>query len=206
MAIKVSVSDDKKDIQTRIKRGEALKGTLTTSALIQACPDLAVEIKTLIQVSDELQTCDKDVDDRREKLAIATVACAGKTVEYDAQHGVVVKLLEKYATTPEEARGAGFELLERAIYLLAPPLTIEARYDLEARALRVRVVMPPGMDVCHLELSSTPQDAASWKQLRGYGLRRKLPSLPPGTYWLRACSVVADDESDFCDPVMVVVR
>ena len=57
-----------------------------------------------------------------------------------------------------------------------------------------------------LGTSPTPADAASYTRVKGNGLRRKITGLAPGTYGLRACSVRADEESDFTPVITVVVK
>jgi hypothetical protein len=206
MGITIQVSDDKKDIDSRLNRKEALKGTLTSSAVILSHPDLMVEIQTLVAVGDELGASDARVRKLAEELAIAEADRDETTKRYDIQHRVCVRLAEKYSASPEEARGVGFLPLDKASYVLASPLGIDHNYDHADKVLRLRVSMPPGMDTCHLEVSTTPDDEASWKRVKGDGLRRRLRGYAPGNYWFRARSVVADDESEFCAPVLVVVK
>jgi hypothetical protein len=204
--VTILVSDDKKDIESRLKRKEALKGTLLTSPAIQTRPDLMVEIQTLVSIGDDLAGRDAKVKKLAEEHAIAEADRDQTTSQYDTQHRVCVRLVEKYSTSPEEARGMGFLPLEKATNLLAIPLGIVAKYDDDQKMLRVRINMPPGMESAHLEISTNPTDEASWKRVKGQGLRRRLLGYPPGTYWLRARSVVAEDESEFCAAVSVVVR
>ena len=204
--VTILISEDKKDIESRLNRKEALKGTLVTSASIQTHPDLMVEVQTLVTIGDELATRDAKVKKLAEEVAIAEADCVDTTRKYDTQHKVCVGLVEKYAVSPEEARAMGFLPLDRANYALAVPLGIEGKYDDDERLLRVRILMPPGMDSAHLEISTNPNEETSWKRVKGGGLRRRLAGYPPGIYWLRARSVVADDESEFCAPVRVVVR
>ena len=97
-------------------------------------------------------------------------------------------------------------VLERAKNEKAPPLAVNGDFDAAKRLITLLVKMPPGMDVCRLEVSQAPNDEASWKEVPGHALRRRLAGYAPGTYWFRAATVFTDGLSSFCTPTVVVVR
>lgn len=202
----IDVLADKETIQTRTALGLVMAQQLPTSTLAQNNPDLQNACKALVKCGQEL--ADLDV-----KLA-ATLALAAqlqsqrdsKVEEFDGQHAIASTLAEKTAAKPDEVQALGFTVAGREKHALLPPVEVTARYDLVKSLVVIQVTPAKGFRTCVLEISTDLNNPASWKRIQGTGLKRTLAGYAPGTYWIRAASVRAQEESIFTTPVAVVVK
>jgi hypothetical protein len=62
------------------------------------------------------------------------------------------------------------------------------------------------MEVCFVEISTNPEDPAAWRRLPGVGAVHVLTDYAPGTYWVRAASARANEQSRFTEAVSVIVK
>lgn len=107
---------------------------------------------------------------------------------------------------PEDITGLGMAVLGRETYTLAAPVEVNARFDITTGLIHIHVKKAPGMRNCLVEISSDPADPRSWLRLPGIGAIHTLRGYAPGTYWVRAASVRASDQSEFTTPVPVTVK
>lgn len=57
-----------------------------------------------------------------------------------------------------------------------------------------------------VDISADPTNPNSWTRLQGIGTVHTLSGYAPGTYWVRAASVRANEQSEFTSPVSVIVK
>jgi hypothetical protein len=143
--------------------------------------------------------------------AVATLANARDlremaVVKFDNALNLLISDVEKNAQNPGDVTSLALSVLDRQSYPLEIPAGLTVKYDAAKSLIRVNVDLPPGAASCLLEVSTDPSNPASWKRVTGGGARRSIAGYPPGTYWFRACSVRANDESDFTTPVSVIVK
>jgi hypothetical protein len=91
-------------------------------------------------------------------------------------------------------------------HALAVPLGVDVKFDANLSQVDIHVQPAPGLKHVEIEISAAPTDPNSWKRVKGNGLKRKVTGLAAGTWWVRACSVRAEEESDYTTPVAVVVK
>jgi hypothetical protein len=130
----------------------------------------------------------------------------GAIIKYDGSYNVLVADVEKHAVNPEDVTSLMMTLAERQTHTLELPSGLVVKYDLAKSLVRVNVDLPLGAASCLIEVSTDPQNPASWKRVTGDGARRALAGYAPGTYWFRAASLRANDESPFTAPVSVTVK
>jgi hypothetical protein len=71
--------------------------------------------------------------------------------------------------------------------------------------LRLLVRKPPGNFACRIETSPNPITPTSWVAVKGKGARRALSGYPSGGLWIRALLSDNENESDYSQPVFVMV-
>jgi hypothetical protein len=128
------------------------------------------------------------------------------TIAWDSAYGVYSANVKQYAVKSEDVSGLGLAVGERASYELAIPVAVEASYDANLGAITIHVTHAPGMTSCEIEITATPADPTSWKRIKGNGAKRTVTGYASGTYWVRAASVRAEEESDYTAPVAVIVK
>jgi hypothetical protein len=165
-----------------------------------------VSVDSLIAAGLVVAQADAGVNTAIASLANAREVRDGAVNKYDAALNVVVSDVEKNAVNPEDVTNLALTILERQNYTLELPSGLTVKFDQAKNLIRVNIDLPPGAASCLLEVSTDPQNPASWKRVTGDGARRALTGYAPGTYWFRAASLRANDESEFTAPVAVVVK
>jgi hypothetical protein len=127
-------------------------------------------------------------------------------IEWDACYDVFSANVSKYAKDPTDVTNLGLGLLNRVTHLLLTPLAVTATFDAATDTVLIQVKPAAGCRKVLVEYTATPSDPNSWKRAKGDGLKRKLTGLPSGTYWVRASSVRAEDESAPTVAVAVTVK
>jgi hypothetical protein len=122
-------------------------------------------------------------------------------------HGAAVKQVEKHSITAADVTSSGFLFLDVQRVGLVPPSEILAKYDPGKRLLNLRVKHPVRSNArCVIEISPDPVTPTSWIRLEGNGMRRALSGYADGTWWVRAATSGAAEQSDWFGPVAVVVK
>jgi hypothetical protein len=63
-----------------------------------------------------------------------------------------------------------------------------------------------GKRQCAIEISPDPAGPATFKRLDGTGMTRALQGHAAGTWWVRAATLRAKEQSDWFGPVAVIVK
>jgi hypothetical protein len=204
--IRVNTSSIRRTIGSRTALGQAMASQAPQSALYQNQPTVKTACDAVVTAGKELADAEKGVTTAKAVLANALKTRATKKAKFDSACTACVGQVEMYATKPEDVTSVALTLLERQSHDLAPPTDIEVKYDAAKGAVRVHVALPPGITKCLIEVTTNPNDETTYKRLAGVGISRKLTGYAPGTYWFRAASVRASDESAWCTPVSVIVK
>jgi hypothetical protein len=204
--IKVEVVETKRSIQKRTTLGTLMEPRIATSAICQRQSTVKEACGDLVAAAQALATEDQKVTDLEAKLAAQRTIRDEATVKFDRSFDLVVAGVEKFAITLAEVTELALAIHERQSFTLAPPISIAAMFDGEARSILVEVKLPQGATTCLVEVSTNPGDPGSWKRVRGHGARRTLTGLAAGTYWFRALCSRGNDDSDYIDPTSVVVK
>ena len=204
--VKVDVAAEKVSVKRRTDLAGLISKQMTTSEFVQAHPEVSAACQTMVTCGSELADANAAVIAAKVVLVQAESALARKTTAYDGALSVLAAHTEHLAESEGDVQSVGLTVLNRASYHLAPPLAVEARYDITKNLVRVNVRLPPGAQGCVTEISTDRADPTKWQRLKGMGARRALSGYAPGTYWIRAASMRAADESDFTGPVAVVVK
>lgn len=192
-------------LQSRTALGSVLSPQITKSTFIQGQPKVQEACSDLVDASKGLAAAEVLVDAAKVALANAETSLTQRVVVYDNCFTVCVARVEQFATSETDITSACFNVFKRESYQLAMPLDIDTSFDVLKGLLRINVKQAPGMHSCITEISTDPSDATKWKRLKGLGARHTLSGYAPGTYWVRAASSTADDESDFTAPKPFVV-
>ena len=204
--VKVDVRADKQSVSSRMALAGVVANQMSKSAFIQDHPKVQDACVVLVTLGKDLGAAAAAVNDARVALVQAEGVFARKIDAYDAAHAVCVAQIEHDAQRPEDITSAGFSVFRRESHDLAAPLAIEARFDAGKDLVRITVKHAPGMTACVTEISADPSDPTKWQRLPGMGARHAVGGYAPGTYWVRAASMRASEQSAFTGPIPVVVR
>jgi hypothetical protein len=141
--------------------------------------------------------------------AAAHLARTGRDTQrsvYNKAYGVAVKLVEQDAVSKADIEDAGFVFLDPSHPGLILPSGIAVKYDGKHSLIRVHVLYAAGRRPCVVEISVDPVTATSWQRLSGNGVMRALSGYAPGTYWIHAATVRAQNQSAWFGPVSVLVK
>jgi hypothetical protein len=201
--IRVNTTIPRESIKTRVDCAGTMSVQAPQSAFYpvvkHACDDVIAE-------GVKLAAADAAVNAALATLANAREERDSALVRFDGVFNVLVSDVERNATKPADLTSLALTVLERQSYTLEAPTGLALRFDPAKSVIRVHVELPPGAASCLLEVSTDPANPASWKRVTGDGARRALAGYAPGTYWFRASSVRANDESEATTPVSVVVK
>lgn len=203
---RIEAGSDKKDASTRIARAKAIETASATSALYQGHPEVKSECDALIEQSKRVAATEATVASLEVQLSAARSARAVEIDAYDAIYGVCTSKVERYATSPAEVQGAGFDVLQREKHALAAPTSVDAWFEDREQELKVRVMLPVGMSSCVVDVSNDASEPRQWTRLPGVGRRQSMSRVLPGTYFIRAATVRAHDQSAFTTPVSITVK
>ncbi|MFT3766783.1 MAG: hypothetical protein QM820_14900 [Minicystis sp.] len=204
--VRINVGADKETPKTRSNRAKGIGATAPSSPIYQSQPEVKSACDTVVTLGAEIVAREEAVQAAELLLIKERSARDAKVVEYDAAYDVCTSLIEKHAKKPEDVQGLGLGVLDRASYGMAPPIGVRARFDAAKNVISIRVELAPGMRTCVTEISATASEPRTWKRLPGVGSRPTLSGYAPGTYWIRAASTRANEESEFTTPVAVIVR
>lgn len=204
--VKVDIAAEKVSVKKRTDLAGVISSQMTTSAFVQAHVEVGAACKTVVTCGQELADADAAVNAAKITLVQAESTLARKITAYDGALSVLAAHTEHLAAGAGDVQSVGLTVLSRASHELAPPLAVEARYDLAKSLIRITVRLPPGAGGCITEISTDPSDPTKWQRLKGMGARHALSGYAPGTYWLRAATMKAAEESEFTGPVAVVVK
>jgi hypothetical protein len=204
--MRVNVEADKSSIKSRGDRANVTATVAPTSLIYQAHAQLQESGVALGAAGVALTAADAAVHAAKTTLATARSVLKTKVSEFDVTYDVYVAHAEKVCTTPEDITGLGLDVLDRGTYTLAAPIGVVVRFDSATSLIHIHVNKAPGMRSCVVEISPNPTDPTSWERLPGVGAIRTLRGYAPGTYWVRAASVRATDQSEFTARVAVIVK
>ena len=203
--VRVNVGVDKETVKSRVDRCTGVATAAPNSPIYQTKPEVKAACDALIARGALLAAADVAVQAAELALAKARGARDGVQAGCNAAYDVCVAQVEQNATTTEEVLGLGFLVLGRGSYEIAPPTEVRARFDSARNTIRIQVLRAPGMRSFVIEFSSDVEPR-TWTRLPGLGSRRAVANLAPGTYWIRAASVRANEQSEFSAPIAVTVR
>jgi hypothetical protein len=204
--LRVDTGADKQTTKTRTDRATKVAAVSPTSLLFQGQPPIKDAGAALILAGNDLGDADSAVTAAEAVVEQKRSEREAKRGAFDAAYDIFTALVVHHAETPEQIQGVGLDVLDRTSHALVPPLAIRARFDLVKSLLRISVKQAPGMQACVIDVSQNPSDPTSWKRIAGIGASRSLPGYASGTYWLRAASVRASEQSDFTMPISVVIK
>jgi hypothetical protein len=197
---------DKDSILSRTGRADVIETNGPKSEIWKGNTVLQDVGQKLIAAGTALKTSQTAVSSIETQLEQARGVRATRVVEYDKAYDLFVSSAEAVAKTPEDLASVGLAARVKGTYLLAAPLGIDAKFDMKAHLIRAHIQRAPGMQNCLLEISTNPEDPNGWRRLPGLGAVRALSGYSPGTYWLRAASARANEQSEFTTPVSVIVK
>ena len=203
--VRVNVGTDKESVKSRVDRCTGVATAAPKSPIYQAKPEVKAACDALVARGAQLAAADAAVQAAELELAKARGARDVVQTGCNAAYDVCVAQVEQNATTTEEVLGLGFLVLGRGSYEIAPPTEVRARFDGARNTIRIQVLRAPGMRSFVIEFSSDVEPR-TWTRLPGLGSRRAVANLAPGTYWIRAASVRANEQSEFSAPIAVTVR
>lgn len=203
---KIKVETNLPSPQARVDGACVVSANAASSPLWKGDPSIQDAGAKLIASGTALAASMGAAKALRNELEAADGVVATRVVDYDAAHAVYKAHVERVSVTPEDAASLGMTVHVRSRHALNPPVKVEAWHDMRKSLLRIHAWQAPGMQACIIEISATPEDPGSWKQLPGIGCRQALSGYGPGTYWVRAASVRASERSEFTVPVPVIVR
>jgi hypothetical protein len=204
--VKVDIAAEKVSVKRRTDLADVISKQMTTSAFVEAHPEVAAACNTVVTCGKELADADAAVNATRVELVQAESTLARKITAYDGALAVLAAHTEHLAASESDVQSVGLGVSSRASHELAPPLAVEARYDFAKGLIRVNVRLPPGAQGCVTEISTDPSDPTKWQRLKGMGARHALSGYAPGTYWIRAATMKAAEDSEFTGPAAVVVK
>lgn len=202
---RVEIGDTTKNAAKRVALAQNVKAASATSTLYQTWPDLKDAVDAFVASTQTVKSADDSVSKYEMLLATARVHRDAVISDNDAARAVAISMVEKYAVSREDVQGTGFPVLDRDKHATLPPLSVDARYNAAKNLVRIDVEQAPGMENALTEYSGDAAEPRRWTRLPGIGLKQKIHDLPPGTYWVRAASVRANEESAFTVPVSVTV-
>ena len=204
--IRVNVGADKDSARKRSERAKGIGATAPSSALYNGHPEVKTACDAVVTLGADIEAREEAVQAAELVLINARSVRDAKLSEFDAAYDVCTSQIERVATSPAEVSSLGFVVLDRGSYEMAPPVAVHARFDAAKDAIRIQIEMAPGMRACVTEISADAAEPRTWKRLPGGGIRPTVSGVRPGTYWIRAASVRASEESEFTEPVAVIVR
>jgi hypothetical protein len=129
-----------------------------------------------------------------------------KRVAYNKAYGVAVASVEQGAVSKDDIEKSGFLFLDPTNPGLLAPIGIDAKQDLKHSLVRLHVHFANGRRPCVVEISNDPGNPASWQRIEGGGVTRKLTSLAAGTWYARAATSRAHQQSAWYGPVAFTVK
>jgi hypothetical protein len=204
--LRVDTGVDKQTTKTRTDRATKVATVAPGSPLFQSQPAIKDASASLILAGNDLSDADHGVTAAEAVVAQKRGEREAKRAAFDAAYDIFTALVSRHVETPEQIQGLGLDVFDRTSHTLVPPVEVSARFDTVKSLLRIYVKQAPGKQACVVDVSQNPADPASWKRIPGIGANRALPGYAPGTYWLRAASVRASEQSDFTTPIPVVVK
>ena len=185
-----------------------LVGTMaTTTALYQANVAFKNEVDAFVAAGVSLQTADTKVSNLEAALTQARGDRDTTRQTCKNCYDVVVSQVEKNSPTPAALQSYGF-LHQEVVKLGAViPSGILWTFDHKTGLLNLHVQYAgKGPRQCVIEISPDPIGAATYRRLDGHGVKRAVPGLAAGTYWVHAATSSADGRSDWFGPVAVVIK
>ena len=160
----------------------------------------------LVAEGTKLAAADAAVNTALAVLANARDGRESALASFDGAFNVLVSEVERNAQSPSDVTSIALSVLDRQYYALEAPSGLTVKFDSAKAVIKIHVDLPPGAASCLIEVSTDPSNPASWRRVPGDGGRRSLSGYAPGTYWFRASSLRANDESEPTAAVSVVVR
>ena len=204
--IRVDLGGDKDSDKTRIRRASVVSSLAILTPLYQSDLSFKDSVDKLVQAGTDLATAESQVNQLEATLVKARGSRDTKRNAYDKAHSVCAAKVESLSTIPEDVQSYGFAVLSKNAPGIVPPSDIVVKYDVAKGAIRVRVIYLSGKYRCAIEIGSDPKDPASFKRVDGAGMTRALHGYAAGTWWIRAATLSAKEQSDWFGPVAVLVK
>jgi hypothetical protein len=201
--IRVNASVVKESIKSRVDCAETMGSQMKQAPFYNI---VKASCDSVVAEGAQLAAAEAAVHSALAVLANARDLRDSAILKFDGALNVLISDVEKNAATPGDVTSLALTVLDRQSYTLEVPSGITVKHDPAKGVVRVLVDLPPGAASCLLEVSTDPTNPASWKRVPGDGARRALAGYAPGTYWFRAASLRANDESAFTAPVSIVVK
>ena len=202
---RVAKGADKVTTKSRQDRSIVVENTAATSPIWQANTDVQNTGAALIQAGIDLAKGAATVQSLQAQTDTAEKELISLRINWDERFNIYAGTVELVALKPQDVTNLGLSLLEEGSNLLAPAISVSARYDLLTSQMRIAVRKPPGNFGCRIEISPNPITPGSFQALKGLGARRALSGYAPGGWWVRAVIVDKENESDPSLPVFVTI-
>lgn len=193
-------------IKERTDCSALVESKAASSPIWAAHPDLQDAGKALIAAGADLSGADLAFQGALKVVETTRDTRETKLIAWNSEFDLYATLVEKYSKKAEDLSALALSALSRTEYPLVAPIKIDLRYDRTLYLIRVHVHLPEGLEACEIEMSPDPITATSWQRLVGHGAKRTVKSPTPGTWWFRAASERAEEQSAFTDPVSIVVK
>jgi hypothetical protein len=203
--IHFSVGPEKVDAQTRCDRGAKVAAHAPQSPLY-AQADVKSAVDDTIQSTTLLKALIDQYNAARQAWLKAGAALGNGIVSFDTSYGQLVSAAERHCVTPADGAGLGLDPHTPTIHPLLMPVGIVMTFNAKMDYIRIHVHRAKGALVVATQVTQDPSNAASWKELDGYGAIHLVHNPAPGTWWARAASKKASAMSDFTTPVSVIVK
>ena len=204
MPFTFTVDDIKESAQKRQEFGVKVKDQAPKSPIYKQNTEVQAAADALTAETDLLTTAIAETIKAEAAMKKANTGLETALDRWDATFDVYRATGEKACSSADEGAGLGFKAKGRTRNLLAPPLSVNLRHDLQKNLLRIYVKRAPGMLNTRVEVSR--DGGATWTQLDGHGARRAIPSPAPGPWLVRAASETATERSEFIGPVAITVK
>jgi hypothetical protein len=202
----VDQGPDKVDDTHRIARAKEAVAKGTQNPRYQSDPVYKGAIDNLGALGTGLESAVTDVVQKDAAAHNARTVRNKTRVAYDKGYGVAVAAVEQGAVSKDDIEKSGFVYLDPSNPGLVLPTGIDAKQDLKLGLVRVHVHYASGRRPCIVEISNEPANPASWQRIDGNGVTRKLTGLAAGTWYARAATTRAHQQSTWFGPIAFTVK
>jgi hypothetical protein len=191
--------------EARITRAKAVAQLATATPEYGTDPAYKGSIDGVVTAGGELATAVDEVSDAEAVLRKARGTRDAKRRAFQKANAAAVTQVERFSTKPEDITTRGYVALDPTTGL-AMPIGIQVDHDANTGILDIFVEYPAGRRTHRCVIAISPSPAGTYQELEGYGRRRSSAGYPPGTYWVRACTLLATKRSPWFGPVAVIVK
>ena len=203
---RVNVGADNANDKALTNRAQVVSTMATQTSLYQSNVAFKAEVDAYVASGVALTAMDTKVANIEATLTQARGDRDTARTTCKNCYAVVASQVEKNSPTPAALQSYGFELQTVVKQGAVLPTGIVWTFDHPTSLLHIHVEYAGKARPCLVEISPDPIGATTYRRLDGHGVKRAVPGLGPGTYWVHAATSSADGRSDWFGPVAVVIK